>query len=690
MARDPVCGMFVDEESAVWKTVVDGKTYYFCSEQCMLTFTQPDVERRNLQRLVILSLTLGLATFIVGFSEISLPLLSKNMWLFLLSTPVQFIAGFRYYRGAWGAARAKTANMDTLIAVGTTTAWGYSTLVTFLPGLMPSQDVYFDTAALILALILVGKLLEERAKGRASEAVRKLLDLQPLIAHVIREDGTEEKVPVEKVMPGDRLLVRPGEKIPLDGVVVDGSSTVDESMVTGESVPTPKEVGDQVIGATVNKEGAMKIEVSRIGMNTTLNQIVQMVNDAQLSRAPIQRLADTVSAYFVPTILLTGVITFTGWRFLVGASFGFSLTEFIAVVIVACPCAMGIATPTAILVGAAKGAQNGILIKGGDYLEKARELQAVVFDKTGTLTKGKLAVTDVVSEDSDRLLIAAASLEQMSEHPIGEAIVKKAKNEGLALEQPKDFEVFPGKGVKGIVGGKKTIVGTQRFFRELKVAISEELQKSADDFLNQGKSLVYVAIDGKVNGVIAVADELKENAAEVIRRLKQMRLQVLMITGDNQKTAAAIAKKVGIDRYMAEVLPEKKVHEVKKLQTEGLVVAMVGDGINDAPALAQADVGIALGSGTDVALEAGGIVLIKNDLMDVVTAIQLSKRTYSKIRQNFFWAFGYNAALVPIAAGVLQPIGIIMNPVFAAGAMALSSISVVSNSLLLRRFKPEK
>lgn len=682
--------MFVDEESAVWKTVVDGKTYYFCSEQCMLTFTQPDVERRNLQRLVILSLTLGLATFIVGFSEISLPLLSKNMWLFLLSTPVQFIAGFRYYRGAWGAARAKTANMDTLIAVGTTTAWGYSTLVTFLPGLMPSQDVYFDTAALILALILVGKLLEERAKGRASEAVRKLLDLQPLIAHVIREDGTEEKVPVEKVMPGDRLLVRPGEKIPLDGVVVDGSSTVDESMVTGESVPTPKEVGDQVIGATVNKEGAMKIEVSRIGMNTTLNQIVQMVNDAQLSRAPIQRLADTVSAYFVPTILLTGVITFTGWRFLVGASFGFSLTEFIAVVIVACPCAMGIATPTAILVGAAKGAQNGILIKGGDYLEKARELQAVVFDKTGTLTKGKLAVTDVVSEDSDRLLIAAASLEQMSEHPIGEAIVKKAKNEGLALEQPKDFEVFPGKGVKGIVGGKKTIVGTQRFFRELKVAISEELQKSADDFLNQGKSLVYVAIDGKVNGVIAVADELKENAAEVIRRLKQMRLQVLMITGDNQKTAAAIAKKVGIDRYMAEVLPEKKVHEVKKLQTEGLVVAMVGDGINDAPALAQADVGIALGSGTDVALEAGGIVLIKNDLMDVVTAIQLRKRTYSKIRQNFFWAFGYNAALVPIAAGVLQPIGIIMNPVFAAGAMALSSISVVSNSLLLRRFKPEK
>jgi Cu+-exporting ATPase len=690
LARDPVCGMYVDEATAVWKTEVEGKNYYFCSEQCMLTFTQPDIERRNLRRLVVLSITLGLATFILAFLDIAVPLLPKNVWLFLLATPVQFIAGFRYYRGAWGAAKAKTANMDTLIAVGTTTAWGYSTLVTFLPSITPSQDVYFDTSALILALILIGKFLEESAKGRASEAVRKLLDLQPLVAHVIREDGTEEKVPVEKVMPGDKILVRPGEKIPLDGVVLEGSSSVDESMITGESIPTSKEVGNQVIGATINKEGAMKIEVTRVGMNTTLNQIVQMVDDAQLSRAPIQRLADTVSAYFVPTILLIGVITFLGWRFFLGASFGFSLTAFIAVVIVACPCAMGIATPTAILVGAAKGAQNGILIKGGDYLEKTRELQAIVFDKTGTLTKGKLVVTDAVSDDSDRLLIAAASLEQMSEHPVGEAIVAEAKSGRLALEEPKDFEVLPGKGVKGVVGGRKTIVGTQRFFGELNVPIKKELQKDADGLLNQGKSLAYVAIEGKINGIIAVADELKENAAEAVKRLKQMRLQVIMITGDNKKTAEAIAKKVGIDRYLAEILPEKKADEVKKLQAEGLVVAMVGDGINDAPALAQADVGIALGSGTDVAIEAGGIILIRNNLMDVVTAIQLSKRTYSKIKQNFFWAFGYNAALIPIAAGVLQPVGIVMNPVFAAGAMAFSSISVVSNSLLLRRFKPEK
>ena len=690
MARDPVCGMYVDEETAVYKTVVDGKTYYFCSEQCLRTFTQPEVERRNLRRLIVLSLSLGLLTFLFGFFTVPLPLLPLNAWLFLFATPVQFIAGYRYYRGAYGAARAKTVNMDTLIVVGTTTAWGYSTLVTFLPNLMPSRDVYFDTSALILALILIGKYLEEIAKGRASEAVRKLVDLQPQAAHVLREDGTEEKVPVEKVMPGEILLIRPGEKIPLDGVVVDGLSSVDESMITGESIPVAKEKGGQVIGGTVNKEGALKIEVTRIGMNTTLNQIVQMVNDAQLSRAPIQRLADTISAYFVPTILSIGVLTFLIWKFAAGASFGFSLTAFIAVVIVACPCALGIATPTAILVGAAKGAQNGILIKGGDYLEKTRELQAVVFDKTGTLTKGRLAVTDIIGDNQERLLSLAASLENMSEHPIGQAIVRETKNRNLNLDQPEDFAVFPGKGVKGKVKGKKTVIGTQRFIEESNITISKAFQTSAENLFSQGKSVVYVAIGNEVTGLIAVADELKDNAAEVIEKLQTMNLQVVMITGDNKRTAEAIAKKAGINRCLAEILPEKKAEEIKKLQTEGLVVAMVGDGINDAPALAQADVGIALGSGTDIAVETGGIVLIRNNLMDVVTAIQLSKKTYSKIKQNFIWAFCYNAALIPIAAGALQPIGIVMNPVFAAGAMAFSSISVVSNSLLLRRFKPEK
>lgn len=690
LARDPVCGMYVDEETATFKTVIDGKTYYFCSEQCLRTFTQPEVERRNLRRLIILSFTLGLLTFLFGFLAIPLPFLPLNVWLFLLATPVQFIAGYRYYRGAYGAARAKTVNMDTLIVVGTTTAWAYSTLVTFLPKLMPSQDVYFDTSALIIALILIGKYLEEAAKGRASEAVRKLVDLQPAFANVLKEDGTEDKVPVEKVMPGEVLLIRPGEKIPLDGVVIEGSSSVDESMITGESIPVTKEKGAQVIGGTVNKEGALRIEVTRIGMNTTLNQIVQMVNDAQLSRAPIQRLADTISAYFVPAILSIGVITFLLWKFAVGTSFGFGLTAFIAVVIVACPCAMGIATPTAILVGAAKGAQNGILIKGGDYLEKTRELQAIVFDKTGTLTKGKLAVTDIIGDNQESLLALAASLENLSEHPVGQAIVSAAKSRNVGLEQPEDFEVLPGKGLKGKVKGKKVVIGTQRLIEESNITISKTNQANAENLFSEGKSVIYVAVDTKVTGLIAVADELKDNAAEVVKKLQTMNLQVIMITGDNKRTAEAIAKKAGINRYLAEILPDKKAEEVKKLQNEGLVVAMVGDGINDAPALAQADVGIALGSGTDIAVETGGIVLIRNNLMDVVTAIQLSKKTYSKIKQNFIWAFCYNAALIPVAAGVLQPIGIVMNPVFAAGAMAFSSISVVSNSLLLRRFKPEK
>jgi len=690
LARDPVCGMYVDEETTAFKTVVDGKTYYFCSEQCLRTFTQPDVERRNLRRLIILSTTLGVLTFLFGFFSIHFPFLPLNFSLFLLATPVQVIAGYRYYRGAYGAAKAKTVNMDTLIVVGTTTAWLYSTLVTFLPHLMPSPDVYFDASALILAVILIGKYLEEVAKGRASEAVRKLVDLQPAAANVIREDGTEEKMPVEKVMPGEMLLIRPGEKIPLDGVVVDGSSFVDESMVTGESIPVTKEKGAQVIGGTINKEGALKIEVTRIGMNTTLNQIVQMVNDAQLSRAPIQRIADRISAYFVPVILFIGVITFLLWDFGFGASFGFSLTAFIAVVIVACPCAMGIATPAAILVGAAKGAQNGILIKGGEYLEKARELQAIVFDKTGTLTNGKLVVTDIVGDNQEELLRLAASLENLSEHPIGQAIVSETKNRKIELEKPEDFEALPGKGLRGKVKGKKIIIGTQRLIEELGVTVGKTIQVNAENLFSEGKSVIYIAAGKQVIGLIAVADELKDNARDVVKKLQSMNLQVIMITGDNKRTAESIAKKAGINRYLAEILPDKKAEEVKKLQSEGLIVAMVGDGINDAPALAQADVGIALGSGTDIAVETGGIVLIKNNLMDVVTAIQLSKKTYAKIKQNFVWAFCYNAALIPIAAGVLASIGIVMNPVLAAGAMAFSSISVVSNSLLLRRFKPEK
>ncbi len=681
--------MYVDEAHAAFTADVEGKTYYFCSEACKRTFLQPEIERRNLKRLAAFSLILGAATMGLMFYEGPLPLIPRKVWAFLLATPVQVFAGWRYYRGAWGAAKARTANMDTLIALGTTTAWAYSTFVVFAPELAPSQDVYFDSAAMILALILVGKLLEEIARGRTSEAVRRLLDLQPPVARVLREDGSEEEVAVETVLPFDVLLIRPGEKIPLDGVILEGASSIDESMITGESIPVAKDVGDQVIGGTINHEGALKVEVTRIGMNTTLQQIVRMVEDAQLSRAPIQNLADTVAAYFAPAIIALGLLAFAGWYVFTDAGFGASITAFVSVVIVACPCAMGIATPTAILVGAAVGAQNGILIKGGDYLEKARELQAIAFDKTGTLTKGSIVVTDVVAADSREMLRLVAALERRSEHPIGNAIVQAAQARGIPLVEPSAFEALAGRGVQGVVEGQAIIVGTQRLMNELEVTMAPELGVQATALFEQGRTLIFVAVEGAVIGVIAVADALKENAAEVVARLKRMGLQVVMITGDNKRTGEAIAKQVGIDRCLAEVLPQDKVGEVKKLQAEGLVVAMVGDGINDAPALAQADVGIALGSGTDVALETGGIILIRNNLMDVVTAIQLSQRTYAKIKQNLFWAFGYNSTLIPIAAGAFQSLGISMNPILAAGAMAFSSISVVSNSLLLRRFKPE-
>jgi len=691
LARDPVCGMPVDEKHAAFKAEKGGRTYYFCSEACMLTFLQPDRELRRLRNLAVFSLALGLATFVVMFFEPPLPFLPMRWWALVLSTSVQIIAGWRYYRGAWGALKARTANMDTLIVIGSTTAWAYSAFVVLFPTLAPSDEVYFDASAMILALILVGKYLEEVARGRASDAVRKLLDLQPVTARVVREDGSEEEVGVETIMPMDVLRVKPGEKVPLDGVLVEGASSIDESMVTGESIPVPKRVGDQLIGGTINREGSFRMEVTKIGMNTTLQQIVKMVEDAQLSKAPIQRLADIVAAYFTYAILILATVTFLGWYYVFSpGDFGFALTSFVAVVIVACPCAMGIATPTAILVGAGKGAQSGILIKGGDYLEKTRELQAVAFDKTGTLTKGEIAVTDIVADDPDDLLSKAASLERLSEHPIGAAMVKRAEEGGLRLVEPENFESLVGRGVKGDIDGRHYVVGTGRLMEELGIGMSPETKAEAEKLYDAGKTLAFASVDGKVVGVIAVADQIKDNAAEAVRRLREMGLQVIMITGDNRRTAEAIARQVGIDRLQAEVLPEDKVAAIKRLQEEGLIVAMVGDGVNDAPALAQADVGIALGSGTDVAVEAGGIVLIRNDLEDVATAIELSKRTYGKIRQNLFWAFFYNAALIPVAAGVFSGFGVRMNPVLAAGAMAMSSITVVTNSLLLRRFRPRE
>jgi Cu+-exporting ATPase len=687
LARDPVCGMYVDEEHAAFKVERGGKTYYFCSEGCMLTFQQPDVELKKLRNLAIFSLGLGLILMIMMFIP-DPPLFSHHIWGLLLATPVQFIAGWRYYRGAWGALKARTANMDTLIVIGTTTAYGYSAFVVLFPQWAPSMEVYFDAAAMILGLILIGKYLEEVARGRASEAVRKLLDLQPPMARIIREDGSEEEIGVETIMPMDILRIKPGERIPLDGLIIDGETSVDESMITGESIPASKKVGDEVIGGTINREGSFKMDVTKIGMNTTLQQIVQMVEEAQLSKAPIQRLADLVAAYFTPAVLLLATLAFLGWYYLIGAGFSVAFTAFVAVVIVACPCAMGIATPTAILVGAGLGAQNGILIKNGEFLEKARSIQVVAFDKTGTLTKGEIAVTDVIGDAPDDLLAKAASLEKLSEHPIAAAVVKKAEEKGLKLSEPMNFESLAGRGVKGDIDRRRYVIGTSRLMEEMKTEFPNTIRVKAESLYDEGKTLAFLAVDNKVVGVIAVADQIKDNAPKAVKRLRDMGLKVVMITGDNRRTAEAIAKQVGIEEYRAEVLPEDKVNVVKDLQKESLVVAMVGDGVNDAPALAASDVGIALGSGTDVAVETGGIVLIKNNLEDVARAIDLSKRTFTKIKQNLFWAFAYNTALIPIAAGVLIPWGIQMNPILAAGAMAMSSITVVSNSLLLRRWKP--
>jgi len=688
LAKDPVCGMYVDEDTATIKRVIRGRTYYFCSESCARTFERPEIEARNLKILVAFSLALGIPTLVFSYLPI-LPFLPTNLWLFLLATLIQFIAGWRFYRGAYDALRSRTTNMDTLIAVGTSAAWLYSTLVTFFPNFFPGE-AYFDTSALIIAFILLGKLLEDMAKGKASEAIRKLMDLQARMAKVVRS-GIEIEIPVEKVEVGDVVVVRPGEKIAVDGMVVEGHSSVDEKMITGESIPVEKKIGDEVIGATINKAGMLKFKATKVGADTTLSQIIELVEEAQISRAPIQRLADVVSSYFVPTVIIIATLSLLGWYFIGRMSFIFALTTFTAVLIIACPCALGLATPTAIMVGTGKGAENGVLIKGGEYLEKAYKLQTIVFDKTGTLTKGQPSVLDVVTLESwktNDILKLAAIAEKGSEHPLGEAIVEAAKEKGIEVPDPESFEAIPGRGVKAMYEGKRILLGNRNLMAEEKLSI-EQLEDRISDFEEGGKTVMLVAFEERVVGAISVADTLKENSAKAASELKKMGIEVIMLTGDNARTAKAIAKQVGVERVLAEVLPRQKADVIKKLQAEGKVVGMVGDGINDAPALAQADIGIAIGSGTDVALETGGIVLIKDDLRDVVASIKLSRQTIKKIKQNLFWAFFYNTAFIPVAAGLLYPFfGILLNPILAGIAMAFSSVSVVTNSLLLKRYNP--
>jgi P-type Cu+ transporter len=610
-----------------------------------------------------------------------------------LVTPV-IIAGYRFYTVGFMAIWRRSPNMDSLIAMGTSAAVLYSLYSTYriyIGDFLYVNDLYFETAGVIITLILLGKSLEAVSKGRTSEAIKKLMGLAPKTALVI-QDGKEIEIPIEEVEAGDVILVKPGEKIPVDGEVLEGHTSVDESMLTGESIPVEKSAGDKVIGASINKHGSIRFRATKVGSDTALAQIIKLVEDAQGSKAPIAQMADIVSGYFVPIVFAIAFLSAVAW-YLSGESTVFSLTIFIAVLVIACPCALGLATPTAIMVGTGKGAENGILIKGGEALESTHKINTIVFDKTGTITEGKPQVTDIVTTDlvdRMRLLQIAASAEKGSEHPLGEAIVRGAEKEKLELVKVEKFTAIPGHGIEVQIDGAPILLGNRKLMADRNIAL-EQLEQESDRLASEGKTPMYIAIHDRLAGIIAVADVVKESSARAIQKLHTMGIEVAMITGDNRRTAEAIAKQVGIQRVLAEVLPQDKANEVKKLQAEGKKVAMVGDGINDAPALAQADIGIAIGSGTDVAMESADIVLMRSDLMDVPTAIQLSKSTIRNIKQNLFWAFGYNVAGIPIAAGLLYAFGgPRLNPIFAAAAMSLSSVSVLTNALRLKSFKMKR
>jgi len=668
-------------------------------------------EIRKIRNRFILAAVLGL--IILALSLPWSPSFGGKLYLlWALATPVQFWAGWRFYRGTWGALRHRTADMNTLVAVGTSAAYFYSVVAVLFPGLFAAAgrgvDVYFDTAAMIIALILLGRFLEARARGQTSEAIKKLVGMQPKTALVVR-DGNETEIPVDDVQVGDLVLVRPGERVPVDGIIHQGYSTIDESMITGESIPVEKRVGDEVIGATINKTGSFQFKATKVGKDTTLARIIRLVEEVQGSKAPIQRLADVIASYFVPVVIGIAVITFIIWYFVGPApALTFALLNFVAVLIIACPCALGLATPTAIMVGTGKGAEHGVLIRSAEALERSHQISTVLLDKTGTLTLGEPKVTDIVaipSSSQEEVLRLAASAEHGSEHPLGEAIVRAVSEKKLEVSLVSDFNAIPGHGVEALVAGKKLLLGNLKLIKDRGLSLNG-LEAEAERLWEKGKTVMFLGVDSQVVGIIALADTLKPNAREALEEIHRMGIEAVMLTGDNRRTAEAIAHEVGIDRVLAEVLPEHKAQEVKKLQEKGKVVAMVGDGINDAPALAQADVGIAIGTGTDVAMETGDITLISGDLGGIVTAISLSKRTIRTIRQNLFWAFAYNTALIPVAAGILYlvfgntgvPSGLhfifgeygFLNPILAAAAMAASSITVVLNSLRLRRFKPAK
>ena len=661
-------------------------------------------ESRDLRRKVwtggIISaiLVIGSLPMMTGLSIPLIPMWLHDFWFqAILTAPVQFWCGKSFYVNSWKALKRHASTMDTLIALGTSAAYFYSLFVTIFPGVLIAQglepSVYYETAAVIITLILLGHLFENWARGQTSEAIRKLMGLQAKTARIIR-NGQELEVAISEVQLGDIILVRPGEKIPVDGEVIEGRSTVDEAMVTGESIAAKKQPGDEVVGATINKTGSFKFRATRIGKDTFLAQIVKLVQQAQGSKAPIQKLADLVTGWFVPAVIAIAIITFIIWYNIMG-NVTLALTTTVGVLIIACPCALGLATPTSILVGTGKGAENGILIKGADSLELAHKLQIIVLDKTGTLTQGKPTVTDFVTVDGTahrnelKLLQLAASVEQNSEHPLAEAVVQYARSQQVEITDVAEFEAIAGSGVQGQVAGRFIRAGTQRWLNELGLA-TQALEGQRDELEHLGKTVIWIAIDDKVQGIMGIADALKPSSADTVRALQRLGLEVVMLTGDNRPTAEVIARQVGITRVLAEVRPEQKASTITELQASGKIVAMVGDGINDAPALAQADVGIAIGTGTDVAIAASDITLISGDLQGVITSIQLSRATMRNIRQNLFFAFVYNIAGIPIAAGILFPFfGWLLSPIIAGAAMAFSSVSVVTNALRLRNFRPK-
>ncbi len=698
-AKDPICGMVVDKNTAL-KTILGDRSYYFCSNGCQRTFAAPEAELQSLKKRVAIAMSgilalallrasaflfLASGAMVMSWAPIpNLPWFTWGVWLFILVTPVQFIGGWGFYRGAFNALKNRAINMDLLIALGTSVAYFYSVIVIFAPELLPvkvtERDVYFEVSAVIIAFVLLGKYMEELIKKRSSAAIRKLMDLKPATAHVLR-NGQIMEVPADTLLIDDIFIVKPGEKIPTDGLVQEGASFVNESMFTGEAMPVAKQANATVIGGALNQNGTLTIKATRIGAETTLAQIIKLVETAQTTTAPIQRLADSVTKYFVPSIIITAFVAFFGW-WLIG-NFPQGLLAFIAVLIIACPCALGIATPAALMVGVGKGAEAGILIRGGEVLERAMKLTTIVFDKTGTLTQGKPIVTDIIPANNfsaEQLLIFVASLESRSEHPLATALVQEAQNRMLTLSKPENFSAVPGQGVRGQVDHHAILLGNRRLFTEHKIE-TLSLEKSLLQLEQAGKTAMLIGINQQLAGIVAVADSLKPDAQETITQLHQQKIKIILLSGDNQRTAQAIGQQLGISQVIAEVLPADKAAVIQSLKDQGEVVAMVGDGVNDAPALATADIGIAIGSGSDVAKETGNIILMKNTVSDVLVSIQLSRATMRKIKQNLFWAFFYNIIGVPVAA-----LGL-LNPMIAAAAMALSSLSVIVNSALLKRFK---